>query len=82
MEPEVATPYSWAGLPVDRVGNKPIHKTFYPKFALLTTYAGIKMEHRWREQPTNDWPNLDPPHGRKPTPDTINDSLLCLQTGS
>lgn len=30
---------------------------------------------------TNDWPNLRP-NVREPTPDTTNDTMLCLQTGT
>jgi hypothetical protein len=41
-------------------GYHTTNKTFYPKFFLPTRYAGIKMEQKWREWPTNDWPNLRP----------------------
>lgn len=38
------------------------------------------MEQRLGEWTINDWPTLRPiPDGREPTPDTINDTLLCLQ---
>ena len=40
------------------------------------------MEQRLRKQSTNNWPNLSPIHGQAPVPDTINDSLLCLQIGT
>ena len=38
------------------------------------------MEEKLREWPTNNWPNLRPIPWASQTPDTINDTLLCLQT--
>jgi hypothetical protein len=66
------------GLPVEARGQQPTHKTFNPKLVLPTRGTGIKMKQRLREKPTNDCP--DPPQGGEPTPETINDTLLCLQT--
>ena len=40
------------------------------------------MEQRLREQPTNDLPKLQPIPWVRTNLDTINDPLLCLQTGS
>ena len=41
-----------------------------------------RMEQRLREWPTNYMPNLrDPPNGQAQVQDTINDTMLCLQTG-
>jgi hypothetical protein len=46
----------WISLRVG--GNKPSTKPLTPKFALLTTYAVINLEHRFREWPSDDWPNM------------------------
>ena len=43
METEVATSYNQAGLPVERAGHKPTHKTFKPKFVFSTRYAEKNM---------------------------------------
>ena len=51
-----------------------------PKNVLPTRYAGIKMEQRLREQPTNDWPNLRPIPRERANLTLINNTLLCLQT--
>jgi len=37
------------------------------------------MEQRLSEQPTNNQANLKPTYGKPPIPDTINETLLCLQ---
>lgn len=44
MEPEVATPCSQAGLPLDGGNNQHIHKSFVPKCVLHTRWAGIKKK--------------------------------------
>lgn len=60
MEPEVATSCNEMGIPVKGEGQQPTHKTFDPKFVLPTRSVVIKMEQRFREWPTSDWPNLKP----------------------
>jgi hypothetical protein len=40
------------------------------------------MEQRLRECPTNNWPNLRPIPQKAPIPDTLNDTLLCLEQES
>jgi hypothetical protein len=65
---------------MERKRHHPTYKTFKLKFALPARWAGIKMEQRLKEKPTNDWPNLRPIPWREPTTDTINDTLLWLQT--
>lgn len=82
METSVATSCSQVRRSVEEGRHQPNHETFNPKFVLTIRYIGIKMEQRLREWPTNDWPNLDPFHGRELTSDTIYDTLLCLQTGA
>ena len=59
-ETEVETTCSQAGLPEEGEGHQPTHKTLDLKFVLPTRCAGIKIEQRLREWPTNDWPNLRP----------------------
>jgi hypothetical protein len=81
----VTTSYSQIGLPEEGGGYQFTHKTFSPKCVLSTSCSGIKTEQRLREQPTSDCPNLRLipwENGRKVTPDTINDTLLCLHTGT
>ena len=39
------------------------------------------MEQRLREWPSNNQPNLRPFQGQAPIPNSIKDTLLCLQTG-
>jgi hypothetical protein len=60
METEVVTSCSKAGLSVEGGGYQPSHKTFNPKFVITTRSAGIKMEERLKEWPTNDQSNLRP----------------------
>ena len=40
------------------------------------------IEQWLKEWPTKNWPNVRPIHGQAPIPNTINDTLLCLQTGA
>jgi hypothetical protein len=57
-ETEVATFCSQAGLPEEGGGQQSIHKTFNAKSVLPKRYAGVKIDQRLGEQPTNDCPNL------------------------
>jgi hypothetical protein len=60
----------------------PTHKTFSSKFLLSIRCTGIKMEQKLREQTPMTGPPWDLSHGRETTPDTVKDTLLCLQTGA
>jgi hypothetical protein len=82
IETEVATSYSQTGLPIEEKGYQPIHKDFNPKLVMPTRCAEIKKGQRLREQTTNYCPNLRPNLYEWPNLDTINDTLLCLQTGA
>ena len=59
-EIEVAISYSQVGYLVEGGGHPPNSKMFHPKFVLLTRLTQIKLGQRWREQSTNDCPNLRP----------------------
>jgi hypothetical protein len=71
-EPETATPCNEARLPKEEWGHQLSHRTFDPQFFLPIRYAEIKMEEKWRECPTNDWPNLRFMPGKRAHPDTID----------
>jgi hypothetical protein len=65
IETEVATSCSQAGLPV----GTPTHpQNLQPKlYPALQDTQEMKIEQRWEEWPTNDWPNLRPiPHCTQP----------------
>jgi hypothetical protein len=57
-------------------GQQSTHKTFNLKFVLPTRCS------EWRNSQSMTAPTWDPFHVRQPTTDTINDTLLCLQTGT
>lgn len=58
IELEATTLCSQVELPVEEGGHQSTHKTFYPKFVLLTRSIGIKMEQILRKWQNNDCPNL------------------------
>lgn len=73
---EVATSCGQVGLLGEGQGQQPSFKTFNPKWVLPTKCAVRKLKNR--EYPTNDWPK--PRYfPRQSPPDSINDTLLCLQ---
>lgn len=47
----------------------PAKKNFDLQFFLLTRYAGVKMEQKLWEWPTNAWFSIDLCHMSEPTPD-------------
>lgn len=58
METKMTITYNQVGIPEEgRDINLPTNTTT-TKFALLTNYVGMKVEHRLREQPYNDCPYL------------------------
>jgi hypothetical protein len=44
MEPEEATSYNQANLPMEGWGHKPTHKILGPQFVLPIRCSGIKIE--------------------------------------
>lgn len=82
--------YQWeiwrqkARLPMEGEGYQPTHKTFNLKCALLRRCEGIKIEQRWswgNSKPMTA-PTWNPSHVRESILDIINDTQLCLQTGT
>jgi hypothetical protein len=57
-ELEMATSCSQARLPMEGLGHQSSHKTFNSQFALSIRCAGIKMEQKMMEWPSNDCLNL------------------------
>jgi hypothetical protein len=47
----------------------------------LKETQGWRMEQRQRECPSNSYPTRHRSHRQAPIPNTVNDTLLCLQTG-
>jgi len=63
-------------------GHPPIFKIFDPELFLSKGNARTKKEQRLKERPSSDRPNMGSiPYGDVPNSDTINDAMLCLQTG-
>jgi hypothetical protein len=55
-------------------------KNTNPELFLSKRTAGTKLEKRLRERsPSPIW---DPSQGEAPRPDTITDTMVCLQTGA
>jgi hypothetical protein len=68
MEPEETTSRSYTWPPLEGWGHQPTFKFCEPELFLSKRNAGTKMEHRLKEWPTNDWPNMGsiPWAGTKP----------------
>ena len=81
METEVSF-CSHEGLLVKGERHQPTQNTLDPKTAMPTRWAEIMMVQRLMEWPTYDCPNLRPIPWKRANTDTINDILLCLQTGA
>lgn len=65
MEPEMATYCNSKRLPMEVWGHQNSHKILHPQVKQPqklrpTGCAGIKLEQKLRERPTNDWYNLIP----------------------
>ena len=85
METELAISYSQVGLPVEETEHQCTFKTFDPpKNALHTRCIEIINDGQKIEGISNQcFAQLETyPIGKEPTPDTINDILLCFQTGA
>jgi hypothetical protein len=82
METEVATCCSQAGLLEERGWHQPTHKNFDPEFVLPTRCVGIKMEVEIEGMDNQQLTQLETSLGGEPTPNTINGTLLSLQTGA
>ena len=60
VKPETAISCNQARLPIEALRPQANHKTINPQFVLSTRCAGIKIEQKLREEPSNGWPSLRP----------------------
>lgn len=60
--------------------NKPTHKTCNPKFILSTRNARMGWSGDWGNGQSITSPIWLPSHGQAPISDTVNDTLIGLQT--
>jgi hypothetical protein len=59
-EPAMSTTYIQAGILVEGKEQQPNHKIFDLKCVLSSKCLRTKIEQRWREWPTNEYPKLRP----------------------
>jgi hypothetical protein len=68
--------------PVDRQGLNERNRVTNPQSKILTQNCfGPKelQEQQWRKDWKKGHPTWDPSHGETPRPDTVTDSMMCLQ---
>ena len=84
MEPEEVTSCSQTGPPLrdkDKDTN-PSTILSTPNLPCLKEMEGQRRSRDWRNGQPITGPTWDPIHGQAPIPNTIKDTLLCLQTGA
>ena len=79
MEPEEATYYIQIGTPVETQKHQPT-KLSTQILSSLQKMQEWRMEQRQRECPSNSYPTRHRSHRQAPIPNTVNDTLLCLET--